>query len=82
MLGVKYCYAGNANKVGVLNQWLDELDLSFDQVAFIGDDINDAGIMAEVGLSACPVDALSEVKNIANIVLEKKRRTRLCARVY
>lgn len=72
MLGVKYCYAGNANKVEILSQWLDELDLSFKEVAFIGDDINDALIMQEVGLSAAPSDALGEVRSIANIVLEKK----------
>ncbi len=72
MLGVRYCYAGNADKVEILSQWLDELDLSFSDVAFIGDDINDAKIMTQVGLSACPSDALQEVKNIANIVLEKK----------
>jgi 3-deoxy-D-manno-octulosonate 8-phosphate phosphatase (KDO 8-P phosphatase) len=72
MLGVKYCYAGDADKLEVLSQWLDELDLSYSDVAFIGDDINDAKIMQEVGLSACPSDALGEVRNIANIVLEKK----------
>lgn len=72
MLGVRYCYAGDADKLEILSQWLDELDLSYNNVAYIGDDINDAKIMQEVGLSACPADALGEVKNIANIVLEKK----------
>ena len=72
MLGVKYCYAGNDNKVEILSQWLDELDLSFKDVAFIGDDVNDALIMREVGLSAAPSDALGEVRAVANIVLEKK----------
>ena len=72
MLGVKYCYAGNDNKVEILSQWLDELDLSFKDVAFIGDDVNDALIMQEVGLSAAPSDALGEVRAVANIVLEKK----------
>jgi len=72
MLGVKYCYAGNGDKLEILGGWLDELDLSFDDVAFIGDDINDVRIMQGVGLSAAPFDALEEVKNAANIVLEKK----------
>jgi 3-deoxy-D-manno-octulosonate 8-phosphate phosphatase (KDO 8-P phosphatase) len=72
MLGVRYCYAGDNDKLEVLNQWLDELDFSFSQVAYIGDDVNDAKIMQEVGLSACPADALGEVQQIANIVLEKK----------
>lgn len=72
MLKIKYFYSGNADKVEILSQWLDELDLSFNEVAFIGDDINDARIMQEVALSAAPTDALGEVKNIANIILEKK----------
>ena len=72
MLGVKYCYAGNGDKLEILGGWLDELDLSFDDVAFIGDDINDVRIMQGVGLSAAPFDALEEVKSAANIVLEKK----------
>lgn len=72
MLKVKYFYAGNADKVEILNQWMDELDISLKEVAYIGDDMNDAGIMEVVGLSAAPSDALGEVKNIANIILEKK----------
>lgn len=72
MLGIRYCYVGDGDKLEILSDWLDEMDLSFKEVAFIGDDINDAKIMQEVGLSACPVDALGEVQGIANIVLEKK----------
>lgn len=72
MLGVKHCYAGNADKTQILMQWLEGLDITLDQVAFVGDDVNDAAIMQKVGLSACPSDALGEVKEIANIVLEKK----------
>lgn len=71
MLKIKYFYSGNADKVEILSQWLDELDLSFSEVAFIGDDINDAKIMNKVALSAAPSDALIELKNIADIVLEK-----------
>ena len=72
MLGVKYCYAGDEDKTKILQQWLDNLNIDIKQVAFIGDDINDAKIMRHVGLSACPQDALGELKEIANIVLEKK----------
>jgi len=72
MLKVKYFYSGGVDKVEILSQWLDELDLSFNEVAYIGDDINDIKIMTKVGLSAVPADALGELKNIANIVLEKR----------
>lgn len=71
MLGVKYCYAGSDDKLEILNTWLNELNLSYQDVAFIGDDTNDIRIMKQVGLSAAPSDAVSEVQAVANMVLEK-----------
>jgi 3-deoxy-D-manno-octulosonate 8-phosphate phosphatase (KDO 8-P phosphatase) len=71
MLGVKYCYAGSEDKLEILNTWLNELNLSYQDVAFIGDDTNDIRIMKQVGLSAAPSDAVSEVQAVANMVLEK-----------
>lgn len=71
MLGVKYCYAGNDDKLEILNTWLNELNLSYQDVAFIGDDLNDIRIMKHVGLSAAPNDAVGEVQAVAHIVLEK-----------
>ena len=34
-----------------------------DEIAYIGDDINDIKIISKVGLSACPNDAVKDVKN-------------------
>jgi len=72
MLGVKYCYAGSDDKLEILNTWLNELNLSYQDVAFIGDDTNDIRIMKQVGLSATPCDAVKEVQAVAHMVLEKK----------
>ena len=36
-------------------------------MAYIGDDINDAEVLAAVGLAACPADAQNEVKKISGI---------------
>lgn len=72
MLGMKYFYIGQEDKLVVLERWMKELDLTLDQVAFIGDDVNDYEIMSNVGVSACPADALPAIKEIANITLEKK----------
>ena len=38
----------------------------------IGDDINDFDIMNKIGVSACPADAVIEIKSISNIILQKK----------
>ncbi|MHC1736489.1 MAG: KdsC family phosphatase [Ignavibacteriaceae bacterium] len=39
-----------------------------ENIAFIGDDINDVEILKEVGFSAAPRDAVSEVKSIVHYV--------------
>ncbi|MFC2123248.1 KdsC family phosphatase [Bacteroidota bacterium] len=72
MLGIKYCYVGNDPKSAVLDLWRQELDLSYTEIAFLGDDINDKGVMELVGLSACPSDAVDIIKGVADIILEKK----------
>jgi 3-deoxy-D-manno-octulosonate 8-phosphate phosphatase (KDO 8-P phosphatase) len=37
----------------------------------VGDDINDLEVMKAVGFSACPADALNEIKTIASVILTK-----------
>lgn len=72
MLNIKYCYVGSENKLDVLNQWLSELNLTLDEVAFMGDDNNDKEIMQAVALSVCPSDSSKTIKAIANVILQNK----------
>jgi 3-deoxy-D-manno-octulosonate 8-phosphate phosphatase (KDO 8-P phosphatase) len=72
LLGISHVYAGNRPKTDVLAEWCNELNLSFSQIAFIGDDINDLPIMRVVGFSACPADALNAVKKEVNMVLSSR----------
>ncbi len=69
MLGMKYYYIGQRPKLEVLDEWIEELNISYEQVAFMGDDINDLEIIEKVGLSACPANAVRKVKNRVNVVL-------------
>lgn len=71
MLGISPVYVGKRPKMDVLNEWLEELKLTMEEIAFIGDDVNDLEIMKAVGTSACPADAVSQVKEIATIQLSK-----------
>ncbi len=71
LLGIEFVYVGQEKKTVILEQWCKELNLTKSQVAFVGDDINDIEIMREVGLSACPADAMKSVKSIADIILTK-----------
>ena len=71
LLNVARVYAGNRPKNEVLAEWCTELGITFNQTAFIGDDVNDLPIIRIVGFSACPADALDAVKAEADVILSK-----------
>lgn len=71
MLDVKHVYVGPRPKLDVLKEWLQELNISPLEVAYIGDDIPDMEIMKYVGSSACPADAAKQVRDIVDVVLSK-----------
>lgn len=52
---------GIKDKAGLLQQIIARHNVTAEQVAYIGDDVNDLGIMALVGLTACPADAMPQV---------------------
>ena len=47
---------------------LAHLGVPDDEVAYMGDDVNDVPLLRRVGLSACPADALPEVKEAVHLV--------------
>ena len=72
MIGVQKCYVGSAEKLGILKDWCEELELRLDEVAFIGDDLNDLEVIEAVGLSACPADSALGIIHVCDVVLNKK----------
>ena len=72
LLGVQKVYTDTWKKDEVLKNWCSELNIGFENIAYIGDDINDLPAIRKVGLSACPADAVSLVKEAVNVVLSKK----------
>ena len=49
-----YISAGHYDKVCVLEEWLNQENISWSETAYIGDDINDYEVLQYVGLSAAP----------------------------
>ncbi len=47
---------------------LAHLGIPDEDVAYMGDDVNDLGLLARVGLAACPADARPEVRALAHFV--------------
>ena len=71
MLGIERVYSGKEPKIEVLSRWLLELNLSFEQVAYIGDDVNDLEVLEKVGFSACPHDAHFSLVKVVDVVLQR-----------
>ncbi len=72
LLGIEYVYVGKESKMEILTKWCEELNIGLENVAFIGDDINDEEVMKAVGFSACPANAVDIIKNTASIILKRK----------
>ena len=70
-LGIKYIIQGSKNKKQDLKNLLNKLNITFENVAYMGDDLNDLGVMKSVGFSACPKDSVQEVLEITNFISSK-----------
>jgi len=65
-LGIKHVYQGKRIKLPVFEQLVDELGLSPDECAYVGDDWVDLAIMSKVGLAVAVQDADAVVKKHAH----------------
>ena len=70
-LGVTDVFTGIPDKVLKLKEYMKEKGLSPEEIVFMGDDIPDLNVMKEVGLPACPADAVPEIKKICKFVSER-----------
>jgi 3-deoxy-D-manno-octulosonate 8-phosphate phosphatase (KDO 8-P phosphatase) len=65
-LNVKYIVQGEENKLPALKNILEELNLTPNQVAYIGDDMPDYECMNHVGLSIAVNDAHPQILQLAD----------------
>jgi 3-deoxy-D-manno-octulosonate 8-phosphate phosphatase (KDO 8-P phosphatase) len=70
-LNIKDVYMEKMDKLPVLEQIIKEHNLTYDQIAFIGDDVPDLPVLEKVGLSAAPSNAHEWVKSRVDLVLTK-----------
>ena len=71
-LGVYDIYLGAHHKEEPFQDLLDSYDLKPEEILYMGDDVPDIVVMEKVAVGACPSDAVSDVKAIANYVSHKK----------
>jgi len=70
LLGIEHFYVGTGEKILILEEWCKKLKISLNEVAYMGDDLNDIPVINKVGLSVCPADAVNDVKNKVDIILK------------
>jgi N-acylneuraminate cytidylyltransferase len=71
-LGLDFDFHGVKNKLQIVKDLCEKVNVSLDEVAYIGDDVNCFELLLNVGIAACPSNAVEKIKSIPNIIqLEK-----------
>jgi len=71
-LGIQHVYQGREDKLVVLDELLNELSLSYEQVAYLGDDLPDLPVIRRVGLGMAVASADSFVCQHAHGVTQAR----------
>lgn len=71
-LGIENIFLGQTEKENAFEEFRLKYELVNKEILYMGDDIPDITIMKKVGISACPNDAVSDVKAMSDYVSHKK----------
>ena len=63
---------GCKDKLAAVKKYCEQYNVKLENVAYVGDDINDLEVISAVGLGCCPADAIPSVKEAAQIVTRAK----------
>lgn len=64
--------AGCQDKLSTVKRLCTVYGVSLDQVAYVGDDINDLEVIRQVGYGCCPSNAMPQIKEAAAYVAQSK----------
>ena len=65
-------FSGVSDKLGVVEDLCTRGQYALDDVAYIGDDLNDLAAMARVGLACAVADAADPIKAVAHYVTQRR----------
>jgi len=68
-LKILHVYSGIKDKYAFLDYFLHKNNLSRDETAYIGDDVNDLANICSAGISFCPKNAVEKIRIMADTVL-------------
>ncbi|MEE2700035.1 MAG: HAD family hydrolase [Bacteroidota bacterium] len=67
-LGLDFDFHGAKDKLQIVKDLCEKEGFSLEEVAYIGDDVNCFELLSNVGIAACPANAVSMIKSIPNII--------------
>ena len=70
-LRIDELHQGVGNKVALATKLSEKFQVSFDEMAYIGDDLNDMSLLQMVGTSGCPSNSPGYVQKLVQIVTTK-----------
>ena len=70
-LKIAHLHQGVADKLPKLQEIAAELGIAREEIAYIGDDLNDLECMQYCGFSACPADAVPEILQTVQYVCKR-----------
>ncbi len=71
-LKMDYFVDGCLDKVAAATQIVEEMGISFSDVAFIGDDLGDIHLLKKVGISGTPANGIPYIKAFVQIITIQK----------
>ena len=67
-LGLDFDFHAAKDKLKIVKDLCIKENITIDEVAYIGDDINCFSLLSHVGIAACPNNAVDKIKAIPNII--------------
>ena len=71
-LGMPEIHQGVRDKLAVIRELVEKYHLTLDQVAYMGDDVNDLQALRAVGFSGAPADCVDPVRRVVHYLCRKK----------
>lgn len=71
ILGITELYQGQKNKIATMDEIIEKYNLSYEEVAYMGDDLPDICVLEKVGLPCCPADAVEDVIEVSKFISTK-----------
>jgi YrbI family 3-deoxy-D-manno-octulosonate 8-phosphate phosphatase len=70
-LGITEVFQGAKDKVAVLTHLAEKFHIPFEQMAYMGDDVNDVAALQTVGYAAAPADCVDQVRQVVHYICQK-----------